>query len=588
MKKFISFIAIGFILISSGAFAASSPDEQWRYQRADNLTDHKSIVINDGLMPLETYSYLWAENHEANGNFSRYVCTSTSEKNCDKPQQYRYQAIFPYCSDASDSDCVEGLSAISSSGKSEDAIFQEYSLAKQPNNFKDDPTLGVLHNSNPSIWNLTSAAHNGGTKYAVVAGVTGVKLTSDPSVDQSIFAYVVPVSIFNKALQEIAYCRQATNADNLSVSANTRCTGAEFVYQNSQVPRCAIAYGNEGACLVPEKFPTDYRFNLKLRLSKNPIGWFHGRITSPEIALTTTKTGGATLSVSANPVQVPVFVSAGLWKDLGDKTRNWWTNEFVNCRENCGPAGGTHADDLRVDVPTSFIELNQYPYGDFSLNLIKTLASEVGDKAVVAPTIWSFKTLQGSNSAAANQCISSGSGLKGIVTTNSTTYSQGAPTFNSGELSYKVASLHMLADGSAFKGTYDLILRSDVARCLYNFTKAPISATIEVVSESGVNQVATTTVNEKDGWLYLSAKNFTFSSPTVKVKLTQGSENSITSPSPTPTPSQSVTPSPASSTQATSSKATAEKKTTITCYKGKTIKKITAVNPKCPIGYKKK
>jgi hypothetical protein len=30
------------------------------------------------------------------------------------------------------------------------------------------------------------------------------------------------------------------------------------------------------------------------------------------------------------------------------------------------------------------------------------------------------------------------------------------------------------------------------------------------------------------------------------------------------------------------------KKTSITCVKGKTSKKVTAVNPKCPTGYKKK
>ena len=29
-------------------------------------------------------------------------------------------------------------------------------------------------------------------------------------------------------------------------------------------------------------------------------------------------------------------------------------------------------------------------------------------------------------------------------------------------------------------------------------------------------------------------------------------------------------------------------KTTITCIKGKTLKKVTAINPKCPAGYKKK
>ena len=35
-------------------------------------------------------------------------------------------------------------------------------------------------------------------------------------------------------------------------------------------------------------------------------------------------------------------------------------------------------------------------------------------------------------------------------------------------------------------------------------------------------------------------------------------------------------------------KSQATKKTTITCIKGKLVKKVTAVNPKCPVGYKKK
>jgi hypothetical protein len=51
---------------------------------------------------------------------------------------------------------------------------------------------------------------------------------------------------------------------------------------------------------------------------------------------------------------------------------------------------------------------------------------------------------------------------------------------------------------------------------------------------------------------------------------------------PTPTPTMTATPAP------TPTKAAAAKKITITCVKGKTIKKVTAVNPKCPKGYKKK
>jgi regulator of replication initiation timing len=61
-------------------------------------------------------------------------------------------------------------------------------------------------------------------------------------------------------------------------------------------------------------------------------------------------------------------------------------------------------------------------------------------------------------------------------------------------------------------------------------------------------------------------------------------------PTPTPTPSQPTpTPTPSQSTKpavVTSKKPTPTKKTTITCVKGKTAKKVTAVKPKCPTGYK--
>ena len=113
-----------------------------------------------------------------------------------------------------------------------------------------------------------------------------------------------------------------------------------------------------------------------------------------------------------------------------------------------------------------------------------------------------------------------------------------------------------------FKGTYDLQLSSEVARCLYKFTNAPIRASISIVNDSGEKSVATTVVNERDGWLRLAAYGFTFSTPTLKVKLSQGSK-----------------------TSATSSKV---KTISITCVKAKTVKKVTAVKPQCPKGFKTK
>jgi hypothetical protein len=95
-----------------------------------------------------------------------------------------------------------------------------------------------------------------------------------------------------------------------------------------------------------------------------------------------------------------------------------------------------------------------------------------------------------------------------------------------------------------------------------------LEADISVISNDGSSQVATVATGEKDGWIYLGAYGFTFSSPTLRVKLSQAAVV------PTPTP---VVTKPA-----------AAKKTTITCVKGKTSKKVIAVNPKCPTGYKKK
>ena len=174
-------------------------------------------------------------------------------------------------------------------------------------------------------------------------------------------------------------------------------------------------------------------------------------------------------------------------------------------------------------------------------------------------TSWFFSTA-GSNSAnAPNKCLQDKTRLLGLITTNSAAYSPGAPDFANGFLNYRVAGLHYRPDGKSLTiGTYDLLIKSDVARCLYNFTTAPISAAISVSYEGSDKQISTTIVSEKDGWLHLGAYGFTFSQPTLKVKLS-----------------------------GTVVKTSESKKvnTVITCKKGKTLKKITGVKPICPKGW---
>jgi hypothetical protein len=201
----------------------------------------------------------------------------------------------------------------------------------------------------------------------------------------------------------------------------------------------------------------------------------------------------------------------------------------------------------------------------------------VEDKATALLSYWSARSLEGNEMEGANSCFKDTNSVTGIVTTNSTQYSAGPPSFNKSEgtLNYQVAAPHYATDKSEFKGTYDLVIRSDVARCIYGFSKAPINATISITSSDGTPQIATTVIGEKNGWVYLRAKNFGFSSPVITAKLSQEAEVIVT-PSPTATPTASASANPVI------------KAVTITCIKGKMVKKVTAAKPKCPAGYKKK
>jgi hypothetical protein len=87
--------------------------------------------------------------------------------------------------------------------------------------------------------------------------------------------------------------------------------------------------------------------------------------------------------------------------------------------------------------------------------------------------------------------------------------------------------------------------------------------------------VTTQTLKSSSGFYYFNISGFGFSAPTIRVKLAQNSG------SPTPNLAEGKDPN-------TTPQNSSAKKSTITCVKGKLTKKVTAVKPKCPVGYKKK
>ncbi len=117
------------------------------------------------------------------------------------------------------------------------------------------------------------------------------------------------------------------------------------------------------------------------------------------------------------------------------------------------------------------------------------------------------------------------------MATNATVYKAAAPVYDaaSGFLSYTVAAPHYMSSGELFKGAYSLIIRSDVARCIYKFTSAPSTSTVEVIDTGGQTSAAVTNVSEQDGWVKLSASGFTHSTPTIKAKMKQNAKSSTES-----------------------------------------------------------
>jgi hypothetical protein len=106
------------------------------------------------------------------------------------------------------------------------------------------------------------------------------------------------------------------------------------------------------------------------------------------------------------------------------------------------------------------------------------------------------------------------------------------------------------------------------------------------VTGDNEQKVAVTSMTEANGWIKLSAYGFNFSTPTIRVKLSQEKANV-----PKIETTQEVSPKvndiePVNVASKPISKVLQKK--SITCVKGKITKKVSGSNPKCPTGFRKK
>ena len=295
--------------------------------------------------------------------------------------------------------------------------------------------------------------------------------------------------------------------------------------------RCSLRVKQD--CYLQQNFEEGERASIAMRLPANLGGFFMGRIGDASVEQSVTKNGySRVVKLSAEPVDVPrVAVQIGSTETRLNRLCNFGTICSLPAYDGGALGVGGWEPAWRVTEDNA------------------------RETSQARGRVWRVYAISPGSTDYAG-CTTKSPGFLGVGSTNALLYDYNPPKYTGSDFIFKVGGLHFKMDSSLELGIYQVKISSTFARCLYGFTNAPISASISVVDDGGKKSNAITTIGESGGWINISATGFTFSSPTISVKLSQA-------------------------------KAPA-KKTTINCVKGKLSKKVTEVGPKCPAGYKKK
>lgn len=521
-------LAVAALISNSGTAALA---DSWVAPQPNTAPSNGSwVVVNE-----QGGFDLWSSRgsfKNSPGSQENHICADgLGESFCDfSDGAWRFVGnhILPFCISDTQENCLEGLSAVTADGG---LVVGKFLHTIEGERWKAVPETDLYEATMPSLFELPGVANGGGSATYVVALKTQVEfdISTKKFVTRSMSANVFGYTTKSGGFRPI---RSHSQLDP---------DGVNRVYINHD-PTCL--FNETGVCGLEQDFPKGVSFKVDARVSSSISGWFHGRMTEQEISIDRFSSTNNRISIKAKPSQVARMAVIATRPNSSTAAQ-----ELLLSRGGHGGYtafnGNSIKDFWATEGEGAFFALNEW-------------RDEMKDTAAGISTVWNFGTV---GRQPGNECMADKTKVLGMVTTNATLYSGIAPEFVNGQLKYTVGGLHYQPDGKTLnEGTYDLVIRSDVARCLYGFSKAPISATIQVTGEGGENRVATTVIKESaDGWLKLAAYGFNFSSPTISVKLTQA-------------------------------KAPA-KKITITCVSVKNkklTKKISAVAPKCPTGYKKK
>jgi len=443
---------------------------------AINLVD-EFIYDTSRLISYEQNGLRGGSSREWSGN----LCQSSFDEEClsfDNDHLVYATMVIPACEQDDSSDCIQGVTVITDGSE---AVAGYLGEAAGPT-YEHNPSTGLPAGRTTSLWQPDGSV----AKFAV-HGVMEVRLGRNGK--------------FSYHRLNLAVVPYVSRSGNFSEPANSEFINGEGIQKvGFNPPQFGCVWVTRDECGEVASFTDGARVSVSLKLSNDLSGWVFGRLTAPEISITPIDEKFAQVVISAEPMEVP--------KLFGQFDLDSPPAEVREVFQEGYPTS---------DGITSFFS-SHIPDG-----LLDAFRVILNDTAAGSYENWSFGTANG------GKCVVPGAGLQGVVTTNASSYQSGAPAFRDGILSYRVGGLHYAEDGTTLNvGTYDLQIRMDVARCLYGFSRAPVSATVSVVGENGEENVATTIVSEKDGWLKLAAYGFTFSEKEIQVQLRQSQIKTLT------------------------------------------------------------
>jgi hypothetical protein len=447
------------------------------------------------------------------GSGGTKICSSTLNPSCSTSSGYYFRAVLGPCTSTTTVDCIEGVSA-TRGGTVSSGAFSRFFPARGVTDFTGSTADGVPDGVAPGLWSFPSVPHSNGTDYQVTVQIVGSKKNGNAlSPQRTFFANITPVSIYQTtcAPQFNGHCMD-TYYEGTGSNGMPTVRFAGVAADQDGGFRCQN-WGENSQCALKHAFPSDVKFSLKVRLRTTPHGWLHGRMLDP-IATITTESNVTTVVVEAAPVKVPVVAASADWLALPASIQQFFST--------CATCGTRRHDNQLFNPAVRNLVSQPLAYKTTSFEQLELWKSFTADSAYAVPSVWNVRTLSDSEMSNAPSCIRNGGGVTGVVSTNATLYAEGPPAYDStrGTLSYKVAAPHYMRDGvTPFSGYYGLLLREDIAECLYGAPDFTSASTVTVSSESGATKAATTTMSRTNGWFRFVANGYTHSAPTVKVKL---------------------------------------------------------------------